>query len=333
MSRRRTDTPGPERDDRTFQHETLLYTGRQQFVDSLVPFLREGLAAGEMTAAMLEADKIALLREALGEDADRVHFTDAAQVGRNPARLIPWWRRFVDEHLRAGRPVRAVGEAVLAGRRPAELDEYFTHEALLNVAFADAPRWSLLCPFDVDVLTADVVDELRRSHPFLVDAGKRGPNSDYRAASVPTRLDQPLSAPPPDARQIAFGSDREVLRRVRAAVLQHANGSGLDASATDQLVLAANELVSNSMHHAGGEGTIRLWRDGEVVVCEVSDTGRFTGSPLLGREHPTLDQPNGRGLWLVNQLCDLVQVRTSPAGTTVRLHMWPGPEATGEKGR
>jgi hypothetical protein len=60
-----------------------------------------------------------------------------------------------------------------------------------------------------------------------------------------------------------------------------------------------------------------------VAVCEVTDPGHITGPLLLGREHPTLDRPGGRGLWLVNQLCDLVQIRTSPAGTTVRLHMWP----------
>ena len=29
----------------------------------------------------------------------------------------------------------------------------------------------------------------------------------------------------------------------------------------------------------------------------------------------------GRGLWLANQLCNLVQIRSSPEGTTVRLHM------------
>ena len=28
-----------------------------------------------------------------------------------------------------------------------------------------------------------------------------------------------------------------------------------------------------------------------------------------------------RGFWVVNQLCDLVQVRSTPAGSAVRLHM------------
>ena len=36
---------------------------------------------------------------------------------------------------------------------------------------------------------------------------------------------------------------------------------------------------------------------------------------------PVLDQPGGRGLWLANQLCDLVQVRTFELGNVVRIHM------------
>ena len=310
--------------DPAFRHEALLYTGRDQFVGSVVPFLREGLAAGDTTAVLLEADKIALLQEALGDDADRVHFTDTAEVGRNPARLIPWWRRFVDQHLRTDRPVRAVGQPGLAGRSSAELDEYFAHESLLNVAFADDPPWSLLCPYDAEILTAEVLAEFRRSHPYVVDDGRPGPNSDYRPTTAPVWLDRPLPPPPADARQIEFERHRGALRRTRDAVRAHAHTAGLDDTATDHLILAADELVSNSLSHGGGAGRIRLWTDGGAVVCEISDTGGpLSGQPLLGRQLPGLNGPGGRGLWLVNQLCDLVQIRSSPAGTSVRLHMWP----------
>jgi anti-sigma regulatory factor (Ser/Thr protein kinase) len=322
MTDRHPGGPAPDPTDRAFRHEALLYAGHRQFLDTLVPFLREGLAAGDTTAALLEADKIAILREALGDDADRVHFTDTTQVGRNPARLIPWWRQFIDRHKQTGRPVRAVEDTGLSGRRPAELDEYFAHEALLNVAFADDPPWSLLCPYDIDDLAKEVVDECRRNHPFVVDNGRSGPNSGYLAAAAPTRLDQPLTPPPPDAGEIRVEPGNGVLRRVRTAVVDHASRSGLDPTAVDHLVVAVNELVSNSIDHAGGVGVVRFWQDSGVVVCEVSDNGSFQGPPLLGREHPSLDRSGGRGLWLVNQLCDLVQFRSTPGGTTARLHMW-----------
>jgi anti-sigma regulatory factor (Ser/Thr protein kinase) len=57
------------------------------------------------------------------------------------------------------------------------------------------------------------------------------------------------------------------------------------------------------------------------VVCEVTDAGYFD-QPLAGRRRPDADRVGGRGMWLVNQLCDLVQVRTLPEGTVVRMHLW-----------
>ena len=43
--------------------------------------------------------------------------------------------------------------------------------------------------------------------------------------------------------------------------------------------------------------------------------------PLVGRSLPPADEIGGRGLWLVNQLCDLVQMRWDAGGTVVRVHM------------
>jgi anti-sigma regulatory factor (Ser/Thr protein kinase) len=63
-----------------------------------------------------------------------------------------------------------------------------------------------------------------------------------------------------------------------------------------------------------------VWREKHALVCEVRDGGRLV-EPLLGRERPRPEQASGRGLWLVNQLCDLVQMRSSPDGNVVRLQM------------
>jgi hypothetical protein len=43
-----------------------------------------------------------------------------------------------------------------------------------------------------------------------------------------------------------------------------------------------------------------------------------------GQNHPG----GGRGLWLTNQLCDLVQIRSGDAGTVVRAHVLAGQPAT-----
>jgi hypothetical protein len=52
----------------------------------------------------------------------------------------------------------------------------------------------------------------------------------------------------------------------------------------------------------------------------VSDAGHFD-DPLVGRIRPTPVQLYGRGLWLVNQFCDLVQIRSAGDGSVVRVHM------------
>jgi anti-sigma regulatory factor (Ser/Thr protein kinase) len=109
------------------------------------------------------------------------------------------------------------------------------------------------------------------------------------------------------------------LRRVRRFVSSYAEGS-LGKARTDGLVLAVNELATNSVRHGGGEGTLRIWTHEDVLVCEIQDAGHIT-DPRAGQTPPTPDQPSGRGLWVVNRLTDLVQLRSSPTGTVVRVHM------------
>jgi anti-sigma regulatory factor (Ser/Thr protein kinase) len=130
-------------------------------------------------------------------------------------------------------------------------------------------------------------------------------------------IEQELPAPPAERYEAEFGPDD--LARLRDVVADQATVCGL-AGRGEDLVLAVHELAANSVRHGGGFGTLRVWRDGSALVCEVSDRGWIT-DPLAGRRRPGLEQLGGRGLWLVNQLCDAVELRSSPAGTVVRVRM------------
>jgi anti-sigma regulatory factor (Ser/Thr protein kinase) len=103
-------------------------------------------------------------------------------------------------------------------------------------------------------------------------------------------------------------------------VREWAAGTLLGADRTEYLVLAVNELATNSVSHGGGRGTLQMWQEDESLVCEVRDRGRIE-EPLAGRTRPGPDQLSGRGLWLVNHVCDLVQIRTTPDGTVVRVQL------------
>ncbi|MGH8993031.1 MAG: anti-sigma factor RsbA family regulatory protein [Acidimicrobiia bacterium] len=312
-----TTSTSPHQSEDTFRHEALLYSGRDEFVARTSDFIRASGRAGEPILVVVSAEKIRLLRSALGEDADAVLFADMVEMGQNPARIIPAWRSFVEDHAGAGRRFRGIGEPIWASRRPEELIESQHHETLLNVAFGDAPAWWLLCPYDTASLAPDVIEEAHRSHRFIWGAAGHQPSGGCgRPITAP--FDGPLPEPPMASAEVAFNAGS--LGLLRDVVSGHAAIAGLAGNETAALVLAVNEVATNSIRHGGGRGTMRVWRDTDTLVCEVRDQGHIR-RPLAGRERPADDQESGRGLWLVNQLCDLVQIRTSAAGTTVRLHM------------
>jgi anti-sigma regulatory factor (Ser/Thr protein kinase) len=109
------------------------------------------------------------------------------------------------------------------------------------------------------------------------------------------------------------------LRGVRQFVSSYAESS-LGNARTDDLVLAVNELATNSVRHGGGEGTLRMWTHENVLVCEIHDAGHITDRHA-GQTPPTPDQPSGRGLWVVRCLADLMEIHSSAAGTVVRVQM------------
>lgn len=313
--------PGPDRwtvSRRSFCHELLLYTdGEVGFVRAAVPHIRSALAADAPVLVAVAGERIAALRQALAEDAERVRFADMRSLGQNPARIIPLWQDFLGENAGVGDAL-GVGEPIWPGRSQAELDECERHEALLNVAFEPGPGWRLLCPYDLDALEGPVIEAARRSHPHLAGIGSGCGNDGYLCGSeAPDPLAGALPAPSGPVRELAF--TRDDLGALRRFLSEWATRELLDVERTEELVLVLNELATNSVSYGGGTGALRVWREGETLLCEVGDAGHIA-DPLVGRTRPRLDERSGRGLWLANQLCDLMQIRSTPAGSVVRVH-------------
>jgi anti-sigma regulatory factor (Ser/Thr protein kinase) len=302
----------------TFRHEAFLYSCPEEFLAESTAFIREGMENGDPTLVIVAADKVSGLRAELGGDLEGVAFADIGEVGHNPARLIPVWRDFVEDHR--GRPrLRGLGEPVGPERGEAELVECDRHEVLLNVAFPDDPDFWLVCPYATTQLAQAELAAARRSHPFLFEAGRRAESPGYRpVVSVERLLGERLCAPPECASAMRF--DAGLLTALRAFVSTHGDRAGLDPERTADLVLSVNELASNSIQYGGGSGQLSIWQSDEVLLCEVRDGG-YISDPLVGRKAPGMAPESSRGLWVVNQLCDLVQVRSSYEGTVVRLHM------------
>ena len=302
-----------------FRHEALLYQGGDDFVQQTSSFIVDGIESGEPVLVVVAAEKIARLRGELGARANLVHFADMLDVGSNPARIIPAWKSFVDEHAGSGPPLRGIGEPIWAGRSSEELIECERHEALLNLAFAESRAWWLLCPYDVGELPPTVLEEARRNHPFVLAAGEHQATQECRSLSdIAQPFDAPLTAAPVVASEMRFDSD--ALTGVRRFVEDQAARAGLDALRSNDLVLAVNEIVTNSVRYGGGQGVLRMWETPDTSISEVRDSGHIDG-PMIGRLRPTPNESGGFGVWIANQVCDLVQVRTFREGSVVRLHM------------
>jgi anti-sigma regulatory factor (Ser/Thr protein kinase) len=299
-----------------FEHEAVFYRGRGGLVEAVVPFIREGVRRGEPVLVALLPERLAAVEAALGPESTRVDFVDMGELGANPACIMPEWRRFVDDAHGETR-VRGVGEPVWSGRRQAEIAEAALHEALLNVAFSGGPAWQLMCPYDIDDLSAEVIDHAVRCHPIArgsaVGATYAGPGL------ARTLFTSALPPAPADADVFEFG--RGDLKGLRSVVGRLADQAGLRHSTADDLVLAAHELATNSIVHGGGSGVMTSWTDPAAFVVEVRDGG-VIDDPMVGRDLLQGLAENGRGIWMANQLCDLVQVRSGPGGTVVRVFAW-----------
>lgn len=308
----------PPRQDQSYRHEAFLWRESADFVAGLAPFIRDGLAEGEPVMVAVSLEHAAWLRDDLGTEADKVDFVDMYELGRNPARIIPAWQAFLDEHSGPGRPVRGVGEPIWPERNPDELAECQLHEALLNVAVdPELPFW-LICPYDAARLPAAVVEEAHRSHPVIVEAGSYQGSPRYGGrAHVESLFAAPLPEPAERIGELPYDSGS--LDRLFSFVAFEAYALGLPVDQATDLATAVQQIARTSLERGARPGHVRVWDQAHAVVCEVADEVEVDDVLLGRRPLPTAQHD---GLWLANQLCDLVQLRSGPGGTTVRAQTW-----------
>ncbi|MBO0868202.1 MAG: sensor histidine kinase [Micromonosporaceae bacterium] len=301
-----------------FAHPALWYRDQDEYLAGTVPYLREGLAAGEPVAVAVPTGNLAPLRDALGAEAGRVLWRDMTVDGRNPGRIIPAvLLAFANAH--PGQRVRIIGEPTWPGRTSAEYPACVQHEALINAAFAGRAA-SILCPYDAGRLNPAWVRDTRRTHPVIWDATGHFASHQYDdPLAVAEQLNPPLAEPPPRAATIWI--DLQTLSQARHFVADRATRAGLSPGRVIDAVVAVNELTVNSVRHGGGAGTLSIWIEADQLICQLSDAGHLA-DPLAGRiPIPPQAPTGGRGLLMVNQVCDLVRIHTAASGTTVRVYL------------
>lgn len=310
-----TTSGPPQRSDAGLVHEAMPYLDHDQMGAATSEYIRAALARDQPVLVELPAEGMDRIRDLLGPDARRVRFGDLTQDGRNPARIIPGViHPFLEDH--PGRRPAIVTEPVWPTRSAAEYAGCVEHEALVNLAFADQDV-SILCLYDLAALPSQASADVERTHPALregqvarVSAGYMDPRTVLGTIS---RL-QPET--PADAERVDF----TVVAQARHVAAEWGRRAGLTSDRLTDVLIAISEVSGNSVAHAGDGGTVLCWQDSGSLVYEVRDGGHIEDL-LAGRLPPPAEQESGRGLLMVNLLCDLVQMKSGPEGNVIRLWM------------
>jgi anti-sigma regulatory factor (Ser/Thr protein kinase) len=296
-------------------HAALLYASVDEFATWALRFVDAGLDADEPVLVSAPGQEISFLRARMNGRAHRVSWADMTRIGANPSRIIPHMHAFASAH--AGRPVRCLQALAWAARTCAEHSEAIRHEALINLAFVAAPV-RILCTYDSERLDPGIIRSAMSTHPVLLREGHTGPSSAYDACTVfPDECDRPLPRPPDGAATLAYRGD---LAALRAFAARHASDIGLSEDRVLDLVLAVGELAANTFRHTDAGGVLAIWSAGDELVCQLKDSGHITDA-LAGRHLAGADASESHGLMIVHQVCDLVELRSGPGGTAIRLHM------------
>jgi anti-sigma regulatory factor (Ser/Thr protein kinase) len=293
------------------RHGAFVYEGDDQYVARSLGFLKEGLEAGEGCIVAHTRDGIAMMREALGPDADQVSFVDVGSVYTRPSHALAAYCGTLVKQLRDVPSVRAVADLQISPLRE-EWDEWVGYEALTNLAYSHLPAW-VVCTYDVNALPDAVLDEMGRTHPEVLGNGWRASEHFEDPRELVRRL-TPEPEPLPQLRSLAPGDDLERFRERLALELTAAKVP--EATALDMLV-AGTEVAANAMRHGGGIEEIRAGTAAGRFVCEVIDRGDGFDDPASGYVVPRAG--TGSGLWVARQLAWRLEAFHSPRGFTIRL--------------
>jgi phosphoserine phosphatase RsbU/P len=306
------------------RHAMLLYRDPRQHGSACAQHLTAGASGDAAAFVAVTRPHANSLRSRLDRRNGYVRWSELTNAGADPGRVISMIRMFALEN--AGRPLRVVQDVGWLDRPHEDLTEAIRYETLVGDALGGSAV-EVLCGYDARLDSALLAAAEQAHSVVLEDGARRAAASTDQAAPAPVALARPLSDPPSGAETITFRADQAAVRRFALAA---GLGAGLPSSRIDDLVIAIGELAGNTLLHTDGVGTAMIWATPDEVIGQIHDSGQIT-DPLAGTVRPDPSAAGAsRGLWLVHQVSDLVQVRSGPAGTTIRVHMrLPGARGTG----
>jgi hypothetical protein len=306
-----------------FEHHACIFGSDRQFLETAMPFLETGLDNGEPVLAVTTPANLELISSALGARADDIDYAESAFFGRRPPQRVAAFHRYWQGHDpgRDSAQVRILAEPVWTGRSAREIAAWKRIESALNVALAETSIF-MICPYDTRITGPGIVAAARRTHPALMQGPQASPNADYAdpAAVVGESYLRPLPDPPTGAAAFEFNGN---LRSLRQFVASRAAAHGLAGDRAGLLVQAAGEVGTYLNYLDQGNVAVRTWEQAGALMCDFSQPDTSIGDPFLGLRPAGLGATPGDGLWLTNQICDWMDIRSGADGGTIRLQV-PG---------
>ena len=302
-----------------FRHRALLARSPAERDEAVAGFVAEGLDAGDALLLAVDESGRRRLRAHLGPRVDEATVLEPEALYTFPAWALARLRREIDVWTVGGTTLRVVAEPRWWERPTDEWEGWISVDAAANTAFGAAPV-ELLCSYDETAAPPEVVEAARHTHPEVVVGGRSRRNPAYTdpALYCTRHRQRPLPPLPDPVEEHEFSG--ATLGPLRRAVAAWAGNGGLPPRRVPEVVLAVHEAATNSVRHGGGQGMLRLAAGSTELLAEVQDAGVIT-TPFAGLLPPLRIGESGYGLWLVHQLVELVQVRSGPGGSVVRMHV------------
>jgi anti-sigma regulatory factor (Ser/Thr protein kinase) len=293
------------------RHHALLYDSDEEYAARSAVFLRDGLEAGEACVVGHNRAGLAIMREALGSDADRVDFVDLSWTYTRPARAVAAYYGTFLRLLQSRPSVRAIAEFQF-GPTFADWHEWQSYEAITNVAYSHLPVW-VVCTYPTDGLPDAVLDGVLSTHAEVL-TDKWAESDHFEDPKQAVRRLTPKPEPLDDLRSWSAGPD---LERFRERLARDLVAERVPEAKALEMLVAGTEIAANAMRYGGGIEEVRVGRVDGRFVCEIIDGGSGFDDPLAGYLAPR--PGTGNGLWVARQLTWRLEYFHSPRGFTVRI--------------
>ncbi|GHF63806.1 anti-sigma regulatory factor (Ser/Thr protein kinase) [Amycolatopsis bartoniae] len=298
-------------------HEAAFYASDQELLDVVVPFLEEGVAAGEPVLVAFGPVNERLLGTAF--DLAKVTVIPGDEQYLRPAVAIRRYRELFARCVADGAAqVRVVGDVPHPGAGQ-PWDWWARYESVVNRVFDDFPLWGL-CPYDTRITPEHVLDDVVRTHPRLATVDGRHVHND--GYEVPARFlspwreaPRPLPEAEPPVTDLRDPTAAEARRELRAAL----GPSGIGRDRTEDFVMAVSEAVTNAFVHGRPPLRVRIWSGPGRAVVTVTDGGAGPVDPFTGLVAAKETRSAGVGLWMAHQICRHVCMYADEEGFVVRL--------------